>query len=506
MAVNDIVRGLIDRARTSSSFYEKGWLLYTMLQAQQLNTPPNSVFFDHNKSDLIRKVRSSIKRFSDCFRQNYDETLGIVSNTAAVNAYQYLWGLSGGHVFLRRPEKASAYDVSVLVEFERRFQEDISADSQFNSAVRDVLKHGIDYGVGYLVQDGSGGYRAFHPLTVFSSEYAHVPFYIIESWDDNNSCRLHFIVPKDSLLLEALGLSNNNSYQYCIFSCLTNQKGEYYIETSVRHSPEFVNYVPISVFKPFFYGNEPGVPIGCGTMACAPAFNLQHMSRLAFEAQAVELRPPALAVSGLLDSGDSLAPGSIQTYDAVENGLGDRLSFPVPPRGANSVAFVENCRNDIRKAYFPDAIASRGVGQTTAIEASRTASAASNFLASLRDPFHTWFLLPILRERFAKMTKSNEESRVLQGSRVQLIGGFTEDLIATDLSLLNVVNQAIQAAAPFSPTLPSMINFEEIMRRLMNRLPPEFVLNRAAFDQAKQQMLDLAQQQQEAEMQTLQQG
>lgn len=506
MAVNDVICSLVDRASCSSSFYEKGWVLYTMLQAQQLHTPPNSVFFDYKKSDLLHSVWNSIRNFSGCFRQNYDETLGIVSNTAAVNAFQYLWGLSGGHIFLRRPENAGAYDVSVLVEAERRFQEQISADSQFNSAVRDVLKHGIDYGVGYLVQDGEGVYRAFHPLTVFSSEYARVPFYIIESWDEAVGCRLHFVIPKDSQLLEILGLISNSEFKYCLFSCIRNQKGDYYIETSVKYRPEFVDYVPISVFKPFFYGNEPGVPIGCGTMACAAAFNLQHMSRWAFEAQATELKPPALAVSGLLGPYGSLAPGSIQVFDPFEGNPGERLSFPVPPRGANSVTFVENCRNDIRKAYFPDAIASRGVGQTTAIEASRTAAAASNFLASLRDPFHVWFLLPILRERFNNMAKSAEETRVLRNSRIQLIGGFTEDLMANDLSLLNVVCQATQLAAPFSPTLPAMVNFEEIFRRLMNRFPPEFVISRNAYDIVKQQMIEAAQQQQQATEQQLQQG
>lgn len=506
MSVNDVIHGLLDRAVCSSSFYEKGWALYSMLQAQQLHTRPNSVFFDVRRSDLLNGVWNAIRNLGGCFRQNFDETLGIVSNTAAVNAYQYLWGLSGGHVFLRRPENAGAYDVSVLVELERKFQEQITSDIQFNTAVRDALKHGIDYGVGYLIQDGAGVYRAFHPLTVFSSEFERVPFYIIESQDGKMNCRLHFIMPAESPLLEMLGLENDNGFKYCLFSCMQNSLGDYYIENSVYHRPEFVDYTPIHVFKPFFYGNEPGVPVGCGTMALAPALNLQHLSRWAFEAQAVELKPPALVASNLITPQNSFAPGTVQVFDPFEGSPADRLMFPVPPRGGNSINFVENCRNDIRKAYFPDAIASRGVGQTTAIEASRTAAAATNFLASLRDPFHIWFMLPLLRERFGRMAKSNEENRVFRNSRVQLIGGFTEDLIADDLSFLNVICQALQLAAPFSPTLPAMVNFEEIYRRLLNRFPPEYVLNRNAYDIVKQQMIQAAQQQQDAAEQQLQRG
>lgn len=506
MSVDKIICSLLQRASCSSSFYEKGWLLYTMLQAQQLETPPNSVFFDHQKSDLLRNIRTMLCGFGDYFRQNYDETLGIVSNTASVNAYQYLWGLSGAHVFLRRPDNAGAYDVSVLVDAERRFQDQITEDSQFNIAIRDVLKHGIDYGVGYLVRDGEGTYRAFHPLVVLSSEYARVPFYILESQDDPTGCRLHFIIPKESVLLDLLGLSSNEAYKFCLFSSVKDKRGEYVIENSAKYHPEFVSYVPISVFKPYFYGNEPGVPIGCGTMALAAAVNLQCIARSAFMAQSIELRPPALAAAGLLSPSGSLAPGSVQVFNPMGVGAGDRLSFPVPPRGANSAIFMENWRSDIRKAYFPDAVASRGVGQTTAIEANRTAAAATNFLASLRSPFHVWFLLPILRDRFDEMSKSAEETRVLRNSRVQLIGGFTEDMMANDFSLINMMAQALQLSAPFSPTLPAMVDFEEALRRLMSRLPPEFTLSRNAYNMVKQQLIEAAEQQRQAAEQQLQQG
>ncbi len=449
----------------SYQFYNKGWMLYSLLSTNNdclFNI--RSRFINTVSSDILH-LSSYLGNVANSYCNWTDNTVAVISNVATVNAYQYLWGREGRNVYINLDDGYNAGTPDITT-FEYKVQKAISADKKLNRAIKKALKDGIDYGVGYLV-DIDGKYFSPHPLRVFKHDGDHDDLFVLERWSDEKQKYILHIIGSGDKYKKKLGI--NSSKKYFMVSLQEGKNGKRY-----EIGKDFFASQPlIHEFKPMSFETEDGIATGSGIVAVNAAINLQKMSFSAVYAQEEELRPAMLVRQDLLRKRKlSIAPGSIHTFNQYNTNSGEPIRSMIPARGGSAASFVEYWVGRVRQAYFPENASFTGVGQTTAAEANQIATTSTNSLANLKTSFHDWFLTPILETFIDRMPKDSVEKDIIKNSTIRYIGQHTADLLNADIQNLRVLAEAYAVLKPDNPTIGLMSNGVGIMQRIARDVLP----------------------------------
>ncbi|AQW89094.1 putative head to tail connecting protein [Xenohaliotis phage pCXc-HC2016] len=461
---------LIKKCITDDDFYAKGWLLFFLLRGRiHLNNTVASNFFNVRSSPSSKALLGYSLLEENNVGRLYDSTMPVISNNAAINAYTYLWSREGQNVYLHNKDNNAAREnVGIL---EAAMQKDVTEDSSLNYAIKETMKNGIDYGVGYTLEIKEK-YHSVHPLRVVRGK----GFYIIESEvkiDKNGDEYVDYIITglADDAASVNNGLDTKGKYFLHRISGMKS-KNDLEIKLALGSSTPFIHE-----FKPMNFESGSQSPCGAGLVALNAGINLQQITRAGVLAQASELRPPMLAAISLSDNyGLDLSAGSLNYYDPYERISTDPLRPATPARGTSASMFIDYWKNSVRNAYFPESVAARGVGQTTAAEAARVAQTASSFLSSMRSPFFNWYITPLLKGKLKRVAQKEELSETFNSVDFRFIGNYTGDVINDDLQHLRVLTEFVGSLSQLDPRVVNHIDAAQIMDRLLTDIYPSDVL------------------------------
>lgn len=407
-----------------------------------------------------------------------DRTIASASNSLHSTMLSYLWGVSGGTVFLSS-DRNSPFTADELSTAEIILQKTINKKWQLNKAISVALKNAIDYGIGYVTAI-KGFIENVHPMFVVRgySPNKREKFYIVD-------CGCHYWIfgkkGETSTLLNIRPTSKFFAQKIFV------QAGSH---TVIEEMAELIedNVPMIFELELPYYKNFSDVPVGCGTMALGVAEKSACLAQDAYDSQRTELKPPVLVASlSGIEKNLQTTCGENFYYDSAMLGSTEAAKVALPARASSSGVFVEFWRQQVRQIYLLDQLVARSVGQTTTPDAARNASAASSVFEQMFDPFFRRFIDPLL-SNFIKYHFKKELPDGLRGrfdKRVELryVGAFTADIVNRDVQNMRLLLETISSLGQIDPTIPFVVNASETAFKVLNdSLPSSFFRTREEYD------------------------